>query len=68
MLVTGADGYAVALSIGELDPGFENKQAIIAFAHDGKPENGLRLIVPATTRRGGASMTSFGSSWNSRRD
>ncbi len=54
VLVTGADGYAVSLSIGELDPDFENKQAVIAYAHDGKPETGLRLVVPGDRKAGGS--------------
>jgi DMSO/TMAO reductase YedYZ molybdopterin-dependent catalytic subunit len=49
ILVTGRDGYAVALSFGELDPDFEGKSVILAYAKDGKPlapADGIRLIVP----------------------
>jgi len=46
ILVTGADGYAAALAEGEIDPKLEGKQAIIAYAKDGQPLDGLRLVVP----------------------
>ncbi|HLY59051.1 MAG TPA: molybdate ABC transporter substrate-binding protein, partial [Stellaceae bacterium] len=42
IVVTGRDGYAVALSVGEISPDFEAKQVILAA--DGK--DGIRLIVP----------------------
>jgi hypothetical protein len=45
-LVSGVDGYTVALSEGEIDPKLENKQVIIAYMQDGKLFDGLRLIVP----------------------
>jgi hypothetical protein len=50
VLVTGRDGYAVALSIGELDPEFEGKQVILTGARDG-----IRLIVPGD-RKGGRAV------------
>jgi DMSO/TMAO reductase YedYZ molybdopterin-dependent catalytic subunit len=49
ILVTGRDGYAVALSYGELDPDYEGKSVILAYAKDGKPlapADGIRLIIP----------------------
>ena len=52
LLARGGDGYAVAISIGELDPNFEGKQVLIAYAEDDKPLPGLRLVVPADTRGG----------------
>ena len=52
MLARGQDGYAVALAIGELDPNFEGKQVLIAYAQDDKPLPGLRLVVPADIRGG----------------
>ena len=52
VLARGQDGYAVALAVGELDPNFEGKQVLIAYAQDGKPLPGLRLVVPADTRGG----------------
>lgn len=49
LVVTGSDGYAVALSFGEIDPRLGASPTIIAYAHNGKPlpsGEGLRLIVP----------------------
>ncbi len=46
VIARASDGYAVALSIGELDPNGEGKSVIIAYAEDGKPERSLRLVVP----------------------
>jgi DMSO/TMAO reductase YedYZ molybdopterin-dependent catalytic subunit len=46
-LVSGRDGYAAALSEGELDPKLEGKSVILAYEKDGKPlADGIRLIVP----------------------
>jgi len=52
-LVTASDGYAVALSEGELDPNFEGKSVILAYEKDGKPA-GIRLIVPGDKHGGRA--------------
>lgn len=48
IMATGRDGYAVAFSLGELDPRFGASQAMVVYARDGQPlaDNGLRLIVP----------------------
>jgi len=46
MLARGQDGYAVALSIGEIDPRMEGKQVLVAVARDGQPVPYLRLVVP----------------------
>jgi hypothetical protein len=46
ILVTGKDGYAAALSEGEIDPKLENKHVILAYEQDGKPLDAPRLIVP----------------------
>jgi DMSO/TMAO reductase YedYZ molybdopterin-dependent catalytic subunit len=57
ILVTGSDGYSVALSMGELDPKFEGKSVIIATTLNGQPlpaADGLRLIVPGDTHGGRA--------------
>jgi hypothetical protein len=32
LLIPGRDGYAVALAIGELDPHYEGKSVILAYA------------------------------------
>ena len=52
VLARGQDGYAAALAIGELDPNFEGKQVLVAYAEDDKPLPGLRLVVPADARAG----------------
>ncbi len=48
----GRDGYSVALAMAEIDPTFEGKPVIIAYAQDGKPLPGLRLVVPNDKRAG----------------
>jgi len=46
-LVIGRDGYAAALSDGEIDPRLEGKSALLAYQKDGKPNaDGIRLVVP----------------------
>lgn len=50
LVIRGNDGYAVALSFGEIDPRIGGSAAIIAYARDGRPlppDQGLRLIVPS---------------------
>jgi hypothetical protein len=49
-LARGADGYAVALSIGEIAPMYEGKQVLVAYAQDGKKLAGLKLVVPGDKR------------------
>jgi hypothetical protein len=46
--VTGADGYAAVLAIGEISPDFEAKPVILADRADGKPcpAGHWRLVVP----------------------
>ncbi len=46
LLARGRDGYAVALSIGELSPALEGKTVLIATEQDGKPLATPRLVVP----------------------
>lgn len=56
-LVTASDGYAVALSEGEIDPNFEGKSVILAYEKDGKPldpAQGIRLVVPGDKHGGRA--------------
>jgi len=52
LLARGRDGYAAALAFGELDPRFEGKQVLVAYAQDGKPLPALRLVIPADARAG----------------
>lgn len=46
ILVTGKDGFAAALSEGEIDPKLEGKQVILAYSENGKPLDAPRLVVP----------------------
>jgi hypothetical protein len=46
VLVAGKDGYAAALSEGEIDPRLEGKQVILAYEKDGVPLDAPRLVVP----------------------
>jgi len=46
ILVTGQDGYAAALSEGEIDPKLEGKQVILAYEKDGVALDAPRLVVP----------------------
>jgi DMSO/TMAO reductase YedYZ molybdopterin-dependent catalytic subunit len=46
VLVSGGDGYAAALSEGELDPKLEGKQVILAYQKDGTALDRPRLVVP----------------------
>lgn len=50
LVVTGRDGYAVVLSVGEIDPSFGHAAAVVAWSQDGRPFDpkiGLRLILPS---------------------
>jgi hypothetical protein len=51
VLVTGRDGYAVAVAIGEIDPDFENKTILLV---DEGAEKGIRLVVPGDKKGGRA--------------
>jgi hypothetical protein len=53
LIATGSDGYAVVLSLAEVDPVFHENQIIVADSRDGQPlgKNGLfQLIVPGDKR------------------
>lgn len=56
VLVTGTDGYGVAIALGEIIPRFANKQVILAYEEDGKPlpqaDGFARLVVPGDTFAG----------------
>jgi hypothetical protein len=52
ILARGRDGYAVALAIAEIDPGFEGKQVLIATTQDGKKLAAPELVVPGDRRAG----------------
>jgi DMSO/TMAO reductase YedYZ molybdopterin-dependent catalytic subunit len=46
ILARGADGYAAAVAIGEIDPKGEGKQVLVALTQDGKALKTPRLVVP----------------------
>jgi hypothetical protein len=54
LLVEAADGYRVVIALPELDPGFTDKQIILAFQRDGKPlgdkEGPYRVVIPDEKR------------------
>ena len=52
IIARGTDGYGVAIAIGEIEPKFESKQAIVAYQKDGAPLTSLRLIVPGDSHAG----------------
>jgi DMSO/TMAO reductase YedYZ molybdopterin-dependent catalytic subunit len=49
-MASGADGYTVAISIGEIAPLNEGKPVLVAYAQGGKPMDGLRLVIPGDKR------------------
>jgi DMSO/TMAO reductase YedYZ molybdopterin-dependent catalytic subunit len=54
-VATGSDGYRAAVSLGEIDPGFGNKAALIAYEMNAAPlgANGVaRLVVPGEVKQG----------------
>ncbi|KRC27831.1 molybdopterin-binding oxidoreductase [Acidovorax sp. Root217] len=54
-VATGSDGYKALVSLGEIDPGFGNKAALVAYAINGEGlgANGVaRLIVPGEVKQG----------------
>lgn len=54
LLITGSDGYAVSVALGELDPNFANTQVLLAYdGADGKASfDHLRLVVPGDVHGG----------------
>ena len=52
VLARGRDGYAVAVSIGEIDPAFEGEQVMVVTGRDGKPLPALELAVPGDHKAG----------------
>ena len=52
IIARGTDGYGVAIAIGEIEPKFEGKQAIVAYQRDGAALPSLRLIIPGDAHAG----------------
>jgi len=46
LLFTASDGYAVVLSLGEIDPDYGNAAPVLATECDGKPLDAPRLVMP----------------------
>lgn len=46
--VSATDGYRALVAYGEIDPGFENKDVLLATSEDGRSlaTDGPRLVVP----------------------
>ena len=53
-LVEATDGYRAVIALPELDPGFTDKQTVLAFLRDGKPlgekEGPYRTVIPDEKR------------------
>lgn len=54
LLVSGSDGYAIALSLGEIDRNYGRADPIIAVECDGKVLDSPRLVVPSDKHAGRA--------------
>lgn len=52
IIARGTDGFGVAIAIGEIEPKFEGKQALVAYQKDGAPLTSLRLVVPGDAHAG----------------
>lgn len=52
VLVTATDNYQAIVAWGEIDPEFEGKEVMLAFAQDGQPLARPRLVVPGDERGG----------------
>ena len=53
-VATGNDGYKALVSLGEIDPGFGNKAALVAYAINGEllGTSGMaRLVVPGEIKQ-----------------
>ncbi|HWJ74502.1 MAG TPA: hypothetical protein VNX29_15185 [Kaistia sp.] len=48
LLITGRDGYAAALALGEIDPQYEGKAVLLSVEKDGT----LHLLVPGDQHGG----------------
>jgi len=57
ILVESIDEYRVVVAFAEIDPGFNDKQILLADRKDGKPipspEGSFRLIIPSENQRRG---------------
>ena len=53
LIATGSDGYAVVLSLAEVDPDFHQGQVLVADTRDGQPlgKNGLFQLINSDDKR-----------------
>lgn len=54
VVITADDGYAAALSLGEIDADYGNQNVIVATQCNGKPLDAPRLVVPNDKHAGRA--------------
>ncbi len=52
LTATGSDGYSATIALGEIDPAFEGKPALIATTRNGTPLNAPRLTIAGDKRLG----------------
>lgn len=52
LVITGGDGYQSVIAWGEIDPDFAAQPILLAYAQDGQPTDGLRLVVPGDKHGG----------------
>jgi hypothetical protein len=54
LLITGRDGYAAAVALGEIDPHYEGKSVILAYAGGDPPASfgALRVVLPGDAHGG----------------
>jgi len=54
VLVEAADGYRAVIALPEIDPGFTDKQVVLAYLQDGKPLDAktgpYRIVIPDEKR------------------
>jgi hypothetical protein len=54
LLVEAADGYRAVIALPEIDPGFTDKQIVLAYMQDGKPLDAktgpYRIVIPDEKR------------------
>lgn len=54
-VATGSDGYRAIVSLGEINPDFGNKQAVVAYEQNGAAltnSGALRLVIPRENKQG----------------
>jgi hypothetical protein len=55
VVATGSDGYQAVISLGEIDPAFGNRPAVVAYAQNGGSlgaQGFARLVLPDDSKHG----------------